>query len=122
MKIFDSGNGWATKVNFVDVNNVLVGYDMGQCCCEHADWFISDERSDTISQSVIPDDLEDFVFDKDFFVENSGREFYEGGMVIFRLTNGSREIFLHLFNVHNGYYSHGFTMDEGELVLRYGNI
>ena len=38
MKIFDREG----KINFVDENNVFLGYDMGQCCCERADWYISD--------------------------------------------------------------------------------
>lgn len=38
MKIFERDG----KINFVDENNVLLGYDMSQDCCEHADWFILD--------------------------------------------------------------------------------
>jgi hypothetical protein len=30
------------KVNFIDSNNVILGYDLGQSCCEHAFWTISD--------------------------------------------------------------------------------
>ena len=32
------------SVNFVDENNTLIGYDMSQCCCEDADWFISEAQ------------------------------------------------------------------------------
>ena len=37
MKVFDRDG----KVNFVDENNVILGYDMNQNCCEDADWFIT---------------------------------------------------------------------------------
>lgn len=37
MKIFDKDG----KVNFVDENNVIVGYDTNQHCSEHAGWFIA---------------------------------------------------------------------------------
>ena len=35
MKIFEDN----IKVNFVDENNVFVGYDMRQSCCEQAGYF-----------------------------------------------------------------------------------
>ena len=44
MKIFEGKeSSWSDKVNFVDGNDVFVGYDLGQCCCENADWFISEK-------------------------------------------------------------------------------
>lgn len=44
MKIFTKENSnWDSKVNFVDENNVVLGYDLSQDCCEHADWFIADK-------------------------------------------------------------------------------
>lgn len=30
MKFFEDGTGWSGKYNFVDENNVFVGYDAGQ--------------------------------------------------------------------------------------------
>mgnify|MGYP007079497782 CR=1 FL=1 len=30
MKIFQDNDAWNGKVNFVDENNVVLGYDMGQ--------------------------------------------------------------------------------------------
>ena len=35
MKVFDRDG----KINFVDKNNVVLGYDMNQDCCENANWF-----------------------------------------------------------------------------------
>ncbi len=45
-----------------------------------------------------------------------------GGMIIFRLVNGCEEKFLHLYNVHNGYYSHGFEVKVGGKTTRDGSL
>lgn len=120
MKIFEDMKGsWGDrKVNFVDENNVFVGYEMIQQCCEHAGWFIADEISeDTITQSEVSE-FQGWVFDVEFFKKIERKEEVErwekgklnddGEMVIFRLVKGDQEKFLHLFNCHNGFYYHGF--------------
>lgn len=128
MKVFDSGSGWDTKVNFVDENNVFVGYDMAQDCCEHAGWFVSDSPSEPytsgydepeIVEGARDHDLEPYSFDvqwKPRDVESKG--LYDGGQVCFRLTaDGKPDLYLHLFNSHNGYYGHGFESPMGEGML-----
>lgn len=121
------------KVNFVDENNVFLGYDLDQNCCEDADWFIADTRQTTVqARSTDDPDLEGFVFDPSFFMEVSGLPSptysdKETSMVIFRIVKGDQEKFIHLFNTHNGYYLHGFTFDdkgthEGVAVHRAGKI
>lgn len=150
MKIFDSTNSpWMSKVNFIDENNVGVGYDLSQCCCEYAGWFISDKPEDVIlgyqprdleyiilgyqpsdledcqfDTKYQPRDLEDWRFDPSYFsVAAEAKGLDCGGMVRFRLvSNDGREKFLHLFNVHNGYYAHGFEMSVGGQVVRTGDI
>ena len=134
MKVFDAESGWPDKVNFVDKNNVFVGYDLSQDCCEYADWFISDTEC-----TIIPEKLEQkkvlrgFVFDTEFFKVISGdcREASDetkysldsGGIVIFRLVNNKgEEKFLHIFNAHNGYYSHGFEFKHNDTVIKEGYI
>lgn len=74
MKIFDKYENWNDRVNFVDENNVLLGYDMSQSCCEKAYWFIADEitLNNTVSfsnNSNIPNDIEEWVFDPTFHEE-----------------------------------------------------
>lgn len=56
--------------------------------------------------------LNGYTFDTEYFrKENpSGEYITYGGVAIFRLTNGQDEKYLHLFNLHNGYYSHGFEL------------
>lgn len=120
MKVFNARG----KVNFVDENNVVLGYDMGQSCCETADWFVADRPTNEIVERYGPPNLEGFVFDADYFQEVSCEDLSDlrdGGMVIFRLVNGDREQFLHLFNCHNGYYSHGFELTRVN-PMRGGNL
>ena len=116
MKIFDQTEAFPGKVNFVDKNNVCLGYDMDQCCCETADWFISDEEKRTYDVDIIEFDVEDFVFDPTYFEQVDCSELNEGGMVRFRLVNGDSELFIHLYNCHNGYYRHGFEFKIGDEI------
>jgi hypothetical protein len=123
MKIFDSGT-YRAKVNFVDKKNTLVGYDMGQSCCEAASWMITTDEPPNYHPLEFKDelceisreDLEDYVFDTKYtstIAEHPNLD--SGGFVVFRLTKPRRKkaIYLTLFNHHNGYYSHGFEYDVG---------
>lgn len=128
MKIFNQTDTWLEKVNFVDKNNCFVGYDLSQSCCEKAGWFISDSKQlKPQPRTETPTELPDWAFDPTFIefvrpVEDSYSPLDEGGMVIFRLVNNSEEKFLHLYNCHNGYYSHGFTFTANTEVLHEGHI
>ena len=137
MKIFTENKGsFKDKVNFVDENNVFVGYDMRQSCCEHADWFISIKYDTStkknydniakfikrISVKLSAKQLEKFVFDKTF--RDSFAFDYGGGGEIFRIVNikNNKEYYLTLYNCHNGYYSHGFEFGEGDKLIEGGSI
>lgn len=111
------------KVNFVDTNNVFVGYDLSQDCCEQADWFLSGNIEEGIPENIMKSDfLDGYVFDTEFFKEISGSDFEEGGMVVFKLVNIHQEKYLHLFNCHNGYYAHGFEMKINDKKIRFDSI
>lgn len=126
MKIFkEEESSWDAKVNFVDGNNVFVGYDTDQCCCEHADWFIADTITsysyDSYRDSKEVPCVEDYVFDKDFFQEIESVDLDEGGMVAFRLIAKDKpDLYLHLFNCHNGFYGHGFEVKHGGEIVKSG--
>lgn len=150
MIILDQTASYPSKVNFVDQNNVFLGYDMNQSCCEHAGWFISNtpidlrnlsaEHKDAIQNDTgkehDTDELKDFVFDTEFFQEyecDSDYTFDSGGAVVFRIFNPKSrkrvkpEKFICLFNCQNGYYSHGFEfLDKSsgapDPTLRDGNL
>ncbi len=130
MKIFEKNeSSWDEKVNFVDDNDVFVGYDMGQSCCEQADWFILEEITpytydldDHLRAKSTPD-LVDYCFDINFFKEVESSDLDAGGMVAFKLTSKNKpDLYLHLFNAHNGYYGHGFTVKHGDETVKNGDL
>lgn len=132
MKVIESEN----SVNFVDQNNVFVGYELGSFCCEWADWFISDSVTEKVpvnySQEIEANlnkvkDLDEYIFDKEFLKIEDNYKVNDGSMnndyrIIFRLTAEDKEKFLYLFNVQNGYYSHGFTVKIDDKVFKEGEI
>ena len=134
MRVFNKDG----KVNFVDVTNVFVGYDMRQDCCEYADWFIDVKinyripENDSDMESHIDDHnlelvnktFKDFVFDTGFFngYEDEENETY---IVIFKMHHKVKLeeiIYLHLFNCHNGYYKHGFEFKDDDCIIRDGAL
>jgi len=132
MKIFNKDEGWESKVNFVDDNNVLVGYDTHQDCCEQAGWFLSLTEDNEIKEDTIKD-VEGYQFDVKYFVDvepkQEGCEDYKyscldsGRMIRFRLTlEGKPDVFLHIYNSHNGYYGHGFEAKIGGLKWQEGTL
>lgn len=119
MRIFNKGEGsYESVVNFVDENNVLVGYDTNQDCCEHAGWRIKESLTPYSYKDNTPEnetslDLSQYSFDIEFFESLDGGDLDAGRMVIFKLIAPNLDdLFLHLFNAHNGYYSHGFVLES----------
>ena len=114
------------KVNFVDSNNVILGYGLEQDCCEHACWSISQSqdgsnpiyKGDNSDEKEI--DLDGYCFDPSYYerCDNDGNEEY---VAVFKLVKAGwgeikPDLFLRLENHHNGYYSHGFTF-RGDKVI-----
>lgn len=133
MKIFNREENFGDKVNFIDENNIFVGYDLSQFCCENADWFLSDKVVSAMpeeSEFNQDFDVSDYAFDKDFFQEveleadkYGDTDLDSGAMVAFKLVNKEgKEMFLHLFNIHNGYYGHGFEVKHGGEVVNDGTL
>ena len=135
MRIFEQGS----KINFVDINDVYVGFDNYASCCEtFGHYFASSaESSDELEAPV---NLEEMIFDVSFFAEGGGSDTYDA-QARFRLVQPSRvetdrvtrererklaaeggvsEIFLVIYNHHNGYYGHGFEMKHGGTVVQSG--
>ena len=128
MKIFDNNEQWGSKVNFVDENNVFVGYDTNQDCCEDANWFIKDEMIvegiGNISNTPHCQELENqesYMFDQSFFFQGECGSLDAGGFVVFKLCSYDHDDkYLYLYNAHNGYYGHGFEFKIGEDVIQEG--
>lgn len=112
------------KINFVDDANVLVGFDNESCCCESFGHFLSRTMPTKTTDGDDKIDAEGYNFDTAFFMEpEPADEYFDcGGMAVFRLTKGSEEIFLTLYNSHNGYYSHGFEMNVGGTKIHDGSL
>lgn len=129
IRIFDQTEPWPDKVNFVGINNMVVGYDMEQDCCEYAGWYITEIEPD--DNSVLtehgvgkPEEykenplykLDGFNFDPEWSKTGRSRDLDEGGWVAFKMVLGgwrrgeSKPRYLVLFNCHNGYYGHGFSV------------
>lgn len=131
MKYFKADiNTWGEKINFVDENNVLVGYDYSGQCCENFGWCIGEKISmnlkdalfdDSKTDTYIDEQLKGWTFDTEFFKEIQEEESYNDiRFAIFRLVKGDQERFLHLYNIHNGYYSHGFEFQQDDTTLQKG--
>jgi len=115
------------KVNFIDTNNVILGYDLSRTCCEHAFWTISETpdgnnpvyRSDDYAGKEI--ELDGYRFDPIFFQRQDDRD-SEQYVATFKLVSSwggkknAPDLFLRLENHHNGYYAHGFTF-RGAMII-----
>ena len=138
MEIFDRDG----KVNFVDENNVVLGYDTEDSCCEIAGWYFVGQEPTTVSPRLhgtgnppeVPawremPDLRGWVFDPGWFKklpDTVPGVLDEGEAVAFRLVNYDDpscplQKFLVLFNAHNDYY-HGFTFTQSNEVLQCGDL
>lgn len=119
MLIKNNAKGWGGSINFIDVNDNFVGFDMSGQCCETFGWYITREVTSFEDDytELQEDDLEDYRFDTSF-VDN----FSLDETVIFRLVNDVGSVaYLHLYNSHNGYYSHGWE-SEFNGVTRGGSL
>lgn len=131
MKIFNNTEPWKEKVNFVDENNVVLGYDMASQCCEGFGWFIANRvvfsMNDhaTLDKTFDDDDYTDWRFDPQFFETGGSDVSYDiESMAIFRIVNQTtgESRYIHLYNVHNGYYSHGFTFNQSDKNIQSGSL
>ncbi len=116
-----------SKTNFVDENNVLVGFDTMQDCCEHARWWISESLFyfDDI-EGAQDYDVAPYRFDPSAAEEHKPNEEPGGDVdawIAFKMVAANRpNLYLHLANSHNGYYSHGFNVDVGGKTIWQGSL
>lgn len=118
MKIVDvNPASWGHKINFVDTANTVVGFDFEGSCCEQFGYSVSYEPHLHLDdkRELSDDELAPYLFktDREPIRADDG-EFDSGGAIAFLLTApDKRDCYLTLYNSHNGYYSHGFTVDVG---------
>lgn len=116
MKIFECNDGyWSTKLNIVDENNVLVGYDYESSCCEDFYYYITDSEPENIESDGFGLDkgrVTNLVFDKTYNKIIGKEDCCEIKLgSVFKMV-GEETLYLVLVNCHNGYYSHGFWMND----------
>lgn len=112
-----------SKLNFIDSNDVFVGFDNYQSCCENFGYCITEDKPAESVGDCQEDtlNLDGYVFDTTFFEEGSFDE--ETNTATFKLfKQGSPDLYLTLYNSHNGYYSHGFEAQVGGEVWAEGSL
>ena len=138
MKIIPRSDRYNEKVNFIDKNNRFVGFCLWSNCCEYYGWKIESEDGTILMDSKkveLKEDpistFDDYCFDLEFLemAPNKLRDDEEKGMwddrgasAKFRLKLPSNkkgpDIYLLIYNWHNGYYCHGFEFDIGGMQGR----
>lgn len=124
MKIFDQVEPWPSKVNFIDENNVVLGYDMEGQCCESFGWFITSTIRTKVPKKTppVPTHLNSWRFDTKFFKQIEIGKWGDETILVFRIIRGKQSKYIHLYNCHNGYYAHGFEFAVGEKKIKEGCI
>ncbi len=118
-------------MNFVDDNNVFVGFDYSSSCCESFGWRVCDENpcgKEVFQEESGQTEWPSFQFDPEFFQEAPEGD-DEGGTAVFRLIREcpisgiKEEKWLQIWNYHNGYYSHGFEFGvQGGITYHEGSL
>ena len=101
-------------INFIDDNNVIVGFDYYSLCCESYGVDIMTKPTSSDEDVICSADdakaigvLSGYYFDTTYFSEEGLGEDYE--YAFFRLLHKEKPpLYLQLYNIHNGYYAHGF--------------
>ncbi len=114
MLIKEEGDGWSRRINFIDKNDAFVGFDYSSCCCEHFGWYAADIV--TNEEPSEEPSLDGFWFDtgeQPIDVEGTDK-WGEDNAIAFKCVNEAGAVrYLHLYNHHNGYYSHGWDASWG---------
>jgi hypothetical protein len=124
MRIFNQSKPFDKKVNFVDKNNVVLGYDRSRDFCAHATWMLSATPGIQATQCEMPGSLEDWTFDPSYRHDESRKKTHTAS---FRIVSPTGEaLYIVLRNTHNGYYAHGFKFSHNyngiERVIREGEL
>ena len=131
MKFFHhSPTPWSEKWNWVDENNVVLGFDAGQHCCENfGSYYHTDPKKPKETEiRLSEDDLEGYRFDPVFHeMGNLDDHLDEGDSFTVKLVDATGvsnrpDVYLTIYNGHNGYYSHGFSFDNGKTTIYSGYL
>ena len=119
MRLFErtSESGWGNRLNLIDENNVFVGYDYEQDCCEDFGYKFETSKRNIIEEKP---DLNGAFFTLNHKKLKSTDDYYDDGDYEYgfeiKLANGELIWFV-IYNYHNGYYSHGFDFKNDKETL-----
>lgn len=109
---------WEWKSNWIDQNNVVVGYDDSQQCCEQFGWGVYDKDT----RVWVADDPSGMpyhfgsVCDYDQFVLLDPYESPDLDQIELLPDDGKSPVLVFEFhNCHNGYYHHDFSVKRMEV-------
>lgn len=108
MQCFDCVNPWPSKVNYVDASNRVLGFDIMSGCCEVFGHGVFDHIP-TDPERVGAPDISAYSF-ADEKPTDCLPDSDAGGGLAFRITAQDKpDLWVCIWNHHNGYYSHGWT-------------
>ena len=89
------------KINFIDENDVYVGFDYIKGCCERFCWYITNEKD---GEPLFPaNKLTGYVFDTSVNYHQYETKLDDVGRVSFKMIkDGCEDIYLTLFNHNKG--------------------
>jgi hypothetical protein len=121
MKCFDQVAPWPNKVNYVDTNNVVLGFDTQRNGCEDfghglASSLLEAKDITTYRVDPCPFDITDYSFAQEAPASLGGEASDTNAMAFRILSPNKPELFVVIWNHHNGYYAHGFTFEGPGVV------
>ena len=140
IKFFKDRNRSEDRINWVDSNNVFLGFEnQGQCCSDTGFIYLDSLNEDKKPIDIEFTDNNNFFFDPNFYLPYKKEDFnlkkiiksidpnfdkniergewYDFYGAIFKIINGSKEIYLLIYAYQNGYYAHGFKFCNNQTVL-----
>lgn len=103
------------RVNFIDKNDIYIGFDFYQQCCESFGYYISNEVD---SEAISIYKIKGYYFDTKKSLEKKLK--INDNSACIKLINDKNEyLYLHLYNNHNGYYCHEVWIEKDDDGFRY---
>lgn len=113
IKEFMCEKGGCKSINWVDDENRLVGYDYATHCCEDFGYFFSKAKTpEEAIEEKDPKNRDEFPetgMENARFVKKNPEIF--DSFAVFEIENSEWK-FLVLYNFHNGFYEHGFSVRQ----------
>lgn len=116
MKVFYHSTSYSKSVNFIDENDVFMGFRLQETVSAKTDFkFFKDRnakhRIRYDSHEELNEILEGYYFDTDFMLKYHDGKNTHSTYAVFRLKKScEKDIYLFLSSQHNGYYASGFKL------------